>query len=124
MIKQFLASALILSFSWNCYGKGDVIIKDKYRDLGIIKLGTVLKERYWVVNPTNKTIKLRYVNPECSCTSFKFSSYNIPPNDSIYIDLTVDTKNKFGEESVYTIIKTDTKSSMYKLTMKFVVEDK
>ncbi|MDR2811134.1 MAG: DUF1573 domain-containing protein [Tannerellaceae bacterium] len=65
---------------------------------------------------------MNYVNPECTCTSDYVSDYTINPHDSIYIDLKFDTKNKFGEQKIYTIINADTKAQMYKLMLKAIIE--
>ena len=101
---------------------GNLFIPNKIRNKGKIKAGTRIKERFVLHNNSSKTIYIEYVNPDCNCTSYQVSSYQILPSDSIFIDLELDTQYKYGEEKVYTIIKTKDKE-MYKLTIKANVYD-
>lgn len=103
-----------------CYAdeQPDIIIQKKFRNLGDVKAGTILKERYYLVNNTNHIIHILKVNPECSCTNYNVSSYEIMPKDSIYIELVLDTTHKLGSQTVYTMVKTDSKTAMYRLALK------
>lgn len=114
--------AVLLSL-W-CYGGNGLSIHNKFRKLGKVPAGTTVKERYYLANHTDSIINILYVNPDCSCTDYFVSSYTVQPQDSVYVDLIVNTEHKFGEEILYTVIKTDSEPSMYKLTLKFYVEDK
>lgn len=102
----------------------DITINNKFRNLGKVTAGSILVERYYITNNTSTNIKILKVNPECSCTDFYVSSYEIMPHDSIYIDLTVDTTHKQGNQTIYTIVKTNTKTAMHKLALKVFVNSK
>lgn len=106
----------------NMQSRTNISIKNKFRDLGKVTSGTVITERYYIVNHGEKKVKILYVNPECTCTDFKVSSYSIMPRDSVFIDVTLDTTGKLGSQTIYTIIKTNT-NNMYKLTIKVLVND-
>ncbi len=96
----------------------NLLIRNKVFDFGTVKSDTLLKARYYLINRGKTGIKINYVNPECSCTGYSVSNYHIKPNDSVYVDLTFDTKHKHGEQKIYTIISAETKTKMYKLTLK------
>ena len=96
----------------------NLFIKSKIFDFGNVKSDTLLNARYYLINNGKKDIKINYVNPECSCTSYFVSNYVINPNDSIYIDLFFDTRQNFGEQKIYAIVNANTKAKMYKLTLK------
>ena len=102
--------------------KAGITIKKKFRNLGKVNSGTVISERFYMVNHGNRKVKILYVNPECTCTDFKVSSYNIMPHDSVFIDVVLDTTGKLGSQTIYTIIKTET-HDMYKLAIKVFVND-
>lgn len=114
----FLILALISTFFCWSEEYPEISIRNKFRNLGDVQAGTILKEKYYLKNNTDSTIHIIRVNPECSCTSFKVSSYKILPKDSVYVELTLDTIHKRGIQTVYTIIKTSSKISMYRLALK------
>ena len=123
MNTKIMVCVMVMLYPFLCYGGNGITINNKFRKLGKIPAGTIVKERYYLANHTNSTINILYVNPDCSCTDYFVSSYTVQPHDSVYIDLTVNTEHKFGEEVLYTVVKTDSETSMYKLTLKFYVED-
>jgi hypothetical protein len=119
LLMPFILSAFINASS---FSDNDIIVRKKVFDFGIVKPDTLLNARYYLINNSDSVILINYVNPECTCTNYYVSNYSINPHDSIYIDLTLDTKNKHGEQKIYTIISANTKTKMYKLTLKANVE--
>jgi hypothetical protein len=119
LIIPFILSTLIHASSFSNH---DIIIRKKVIDFGVVKSDTLLNARYYLINNSDSVILINYVNPECTCTNYYVSNYSISPHDSIFIDLTLDTKNKYGEQKIYTIINANTKTKMYKLTLKANIE--
>lgn len=112
---------LFISSTFSPNENVDITIRNKFRNLGTVTAGTIIVEKYYLVNNTTKNIQILKINPECSCTNFSVSSYEIMPHDSVYIELTLDTTQKQGSQTIYTIVKTNSKVSMYKLALKVFV---
>lgn len=74
-------------------------------------------------NTTSEKIIINYVNPECTCTSYHVSKYEILPNDKASVVLTINTTGKFGKERIYAIVNYGEKK-MSKLTVKCDVYEK
>jgi hypothetical protein len=114
--------ALFAASQTNTVKNNEMIIRKKTIDFGVVKQDTLLTAKFYLVNNSDRKIIINYVNPDCSCTKFLVSNYNINPHDSVYVDLSLDTKNRFGEQKLYTIIKAETNTKMYKLTLKAFVK--
>lgn len=112
---------LLCSF-WSVPKSEELTIRNKVVDFGTVSGDTLLQARYYIVNNTDSVIRINYVNPECICTGYEISSYQINPQDSIYIDLSLSTKGKYGEQKIYTIMSAETAVKMYKLTLKANVQ--
>lgn len=104
--------------------KRDLLIKKKIYNFGDVPTDTLLFARYYLFNQSEKMIKIEYVKPDCICTKYSVSSYEILPHDSVYIDLYFDTSDKIGEQMIYTVIKADTKVKMYGVKLKANVLEK
>ena len=94
----------------------------KVFDFKTVSEGEILKADYVFKNPSKDTLRIEYVNPECSCTSYELSSETIPPNGDGYITLVFDTKDRVGKNASYAVVKANTKTKLYKLTLKATVE--
>ncbi len=117
-MKIIYAGVLLLWLAWGMEKKEALIIRNKSVDFGIVPEDTLLQARYVFLNTTDSVIAINYVNPECSCTGYRVSDYHIAPHDSIYVDLELNTKGKYGEQKIYTIVCAETETKMYKLTLK------
>ena len=113
--------SIINTLSGQKKSEENLLIRNKVVDFGIVKEDTILNARYYLMNKGNTEIKINYVNPDCSCTDYYVSNYTIKPNDSIFVDLSFDTKQKYGVQKLYTIISADTETKMYKLTLKAII---
>ncbi|QHI38412.1 hypothetical protein IMCC3317_38050 [Kordia antarctica] len=94
----------------------------KVFDFKTISEGEILKADFKFNNPSKDTLRIEYVNPECTCTTYELSSYTIPPNEDGFITLTYDSDNRVGKNTSYTIVKANTKTKFYKLTLRVTVE--
>jgi hypothetical protein len=96
----------------------DVHFVEKIKDFGLIKNDTVLVAKYRFVNTGNSVLIIDYVNPDCTCTSYYLSQKRIMPNDTAYIELKFDTRQKMGSHKLYAVVATNTVAKFYKLTLK------
>lgn len=115
---KILWVCILLWSVFNIKNKEELTIRKKTVDFGTVSGDTILQARYFLINNTDSVIVINYVNPECSCTGYKISNYRIKARDSVYVDLELNTKGKYGEQKIYTIIQAETEAKMYKLTLK------
>lgn len=83
--------------------------------------GDTVKFRYYMINRGADSLFVSGINPDCICTSFRASSMNAAPGDSIYLDLIIDTDHKFGQNLIRTIFEVNTKEQMYIIRSPFYV---
>lgn len=118
---------LSLSFSTFCFAQNvpmkGLSFQKKVIDYGKVSNDTTLVAKFIMKNVTSEKITINYVNPECTCTSYYVSKYEIQPNDTASVVLTVDTSGKFGKEKIYAIVNYGEKK-MSKLTVKCDVYEK
>jgi len=97
----------------------------KYINFGKVSRDTLLVGRYAFFNSGKDSLRIKYVNPDCSCASYKLSQKTLSPGDTAYIELVFKTKDKLGVNKIYTTVCANTNTKMYKLTLKAnVLEDK
>ena len=94
----------------------------KFIDFGEVSSDTVLTATYVVYNTSQNPLIIKYVNPDCSCTSYSVTKYRIAHGDSAIIEMKVDTHHKSGENKVYAVVCANTETRFYKLTMKMNVK--
>lgn len=73
-------------------------------DYGKVSNDTTLAAKFIMKNTTSEKITINYVNPECTCTSYYVSKYEVQPNDTASVVLTINTAGKFGKEKIYAIV--------------------
>lgn len=91
-------------------------------DFGTIKGDSLLVADFVLTNSCDTTACIFGVNPECSCTSYYVSKYDIPANDTALIRLTFNTKDRYGENRVYATVK-DNSEEMHRLMLKVNIEE-
>lgn len=82
----------------------ELLFQNKNIDFGRVSNDTVLYAKFVMKNISKHNVVINYVNPDCSCTAFQVSKKDILPQDTASIVLTVDTRNKYGKEKLYTIV--------------------
>ena len=87
-------------------------------DFGDVSNDTTLVATYVARNTGKNDIVIAYVNPECTCTSYHISKTTLPPNDTLSIALTFDTKGKINKQLVYATVRANTEVEMHKLLIK------
>ena len=96
----------------------DLIFFDKIYDFGLIKHDSIVTALYTFINTGEHNLIIKSVNPDCTCTGYTLSKDTIMPNDTAFIQLTLNTHDKFGEVKAYTIVTANTEDKLYKLTLK------
>lgn len=86
-------------------------------DFGVVKNDTLLTGKYSFVNNGPNDLKIDYVTPDCSCTSYFISSKLLHPHDTGVIVLKLSTKNKSGKETLYATVSANTVMRLYSLEM-------
>ena len=79
-----------------------------------------------VVAPPNTgadSLRVLFINPDCNCTSYKFSSMKVPANDSIVLTLDIDMRNKHrGNFMLSTVVALNTEQRLYGIRVTGEVE--
>ena len=87
-------------------------------DVGEISNDTIIYQSYTLRNSGAHPLIVYHVDPDCNCTNFEISKGMAMPNDSITINLTVDTKNKqIGRFMLNTVVQVNTKKQFYLLKL-------
>ena len=108
---KIIGICILLWSILNLKSEDELVIRKRAIDFGVVSANT------------DSIIVINYVNPECSCTGYKVSNYHIEPRDSVYVDLELNTKGKYGEQKIYTILRAETETKMYKLILKANVKE-
>ncbi|RBW59553.1 hypothetical protein DS884_07405 [Tenacibaculum sp. E3R01] len=128
----FLPLFLFFTIILSCKSEKKIVLKDKYPKLKLtsriidykdVKRGKILNAQYKFINPSEDTLKIKYVNPDCVCTGYTISSKVIPPKGKGVITLTLNTKEKYGENILHAVIKANTETKFYKITLKANIID-
>jgi hypothetical protein len=69
---------------------------EKY-DLGNIFEGTSTERKLTLLNAGNDTLYVQNVTTSCGCTVAKLSQHTVPPNDSIIVSVTFNSKENLGK---------------------------
>ncbi|MBR5205009.1 MAG: DUF1573 domain-containing protein [Bacteroidaceae bacterium] len=116
-----------LFFSSFCFSQNattkELVFTKKVIDYGKVSNDTTLIATFIAKNKSSQDVIINYVNPECTCTSYYVSKYDIQPNDTVSITLTIKTTGKFGKEKIYAIVNYGQKK-MTKLTVKCDIYEK
>lgn len=91
-------------------------IIERVQVLDSIPVDTIVSIKYQIVNIGHDSLRIVYVNPDCTCTDFTVSSSIIPPKDTTDITLMYNSKESLGENKINAIIKLNTKRRIYKIT--------
>lgn len=65
-------------------------------DFGVVEMGPVLSERFYLVNPTDDTVHIDQISTSCGCLSYQLSKAQVAPGDTAVIQLTYHTVNRLG----------------------------
>jgi hypothetical protein len=104
-------------FSQTIPNERQLTILNKTVDFGDVKPDTILTAKFFFVNSGKKEVQIEYVNPDCSCTSYFLSKKVIYPSDTAYVELSLNTENKYGKTKIYSTMKANTFVEMYKFTI-------
>ncbi len=92
--------------------------ENKIVDFGEVVKGEVLDAVYTFTNEGNSTLIIEYVNPDCTCTSHSVSNKEILPGEQGEVRLQLDTKDKYGKQKIFAVVKANTKTKFYRLLLK------
>lgn len=96
----------------------DLDFDSKIVDFSDVPSDTILNAVFVIKNTGDKPLIIYNVNPDCSCTGYSLSKYNIAVADTASLTLMVDTKNKHGQNVLNTTIKANTDKGLYNLRVK------
>lgn len=100
----------------------EIKFENRAIDFGNVSNDTTLVGLYKFTNPSNDTLRIDYVNPDCTCTRYEVSNYKIAPGASGVITLIFSTKAKVMEQALYAIVHTNTKEKFHKLSLRCNIE--
>ena len=83
-------------------------IHDPIRIHNDVRRGTILYEQYVIENKGTDTLCIYEVTPDCTCTSYSLSTDKIAPSSFGVLTLFVDTHNRYGSNSLTTVMAMNT----------------
>lgn len=95
-----------------------MIFINKTINFGTVPSDTLLIARYFFTNTGNKNLRIKYVDPDCTCTNYNLPNQLILPTDTSFIELRFETKGKFGEQIIRATVCSNTSTKLYLLTLK------
>ena len=127
---NYLKFAVILLFCFlNLFSQTEnttqksLMFLNKMVNFGDVTSDTTLLAKFFFVNNGIEPVKIEYVNPDCTCTSYSLSQKTVNVNDTAYVELQINTSHKYGYNKIYSTMKADTHAQMYKLTIIFNITE-
>lgn len=91
---------------------------NKILDIGDVAMDTIVNVEYKFKNTGSANLKIEYVNPDCTCTGYAFTRNEIFPGEYGYVNLSFNTRDKFGIQELYAVVKANTSVKFYRLKLK------
>ena len=85
--------------------------------------GDTLNVMYRLVNTGKDSLYILDINPDCTCTDFRISSYSAAPEDTVELKLVIDTNNKFGKNLIHVVIQSNTEEKYDMIKLQFIVDE-
>ncbi|MCQ2164326.1 MAG: DUF1573 domain-containing protein [Bacteroidales bacterium] len=83
---------------------------DRLIDYGLVKAGEMVRADVLIENVSQDTLSIMRVHTSCNCTSVDYPKHVLKPGEISTIKVIVDTKGKFGPETVVVRFLTSTSS--------------
>ena len=100
----------------------DLTFEKKIIDLGKLKKAdSIIEVKYSYKNTSANPLIIEYVKPDCSCTSVKISNDTLKSEEEGKIFLNYNISEKIGDIKLDAIVKANTETRFYKLTLKLEV---
>ena len=96
-------------------------IPDDLQGLGTIKKGEQVRVVFHLDNIGTNVLYIEDVNPDCTCTDYTLSRSVIPPNEDAVLTLTIDTKNKYGDNQIHAVLTCNTEEKHHFVKVYFDV---
>lgn len=96
-------------------------IPDDLQGLGTIKKGEQVRVVFHLDNIGTNVLYIEDVNPDCTCTDYTLSRSVIPPNEDAVLTLTIDTKNKYGDNQIHAVLTCNTEEKHHFIKVYFDV---
>ena len=77
-------------------------------DIGAVQQGDTVKCSFVIRNEGNALLKIDNINKSCNCTDAMLSKYELQPQDTATLTLTINTVGKIGTTSITTVVETNT----------------
>jgi hypothetical protein len=102
--------------------KGLLVCKKNIVSNLIVKKGDTLSQQFKFINKGIEDVEILEYNPSCNCTEIKLSKTVVKPEDSVFVVMKVDTKDKLiGSDKVNTTLTTNGERKFYFLSVKFEI---
>ncbi len=100
----------------------DLTFDQKIIDLGSLKkIDSIIEVEYNYKNISQNPLIIEYVKPDCSCTSARISNDTLKSEGEGTIFLNYNISEKIGDIRLDAIVKANTETRFYKLTLKLEV---
>lgn len=99
-----------------------LIIHNQIYDFGKVKRDTTLTFNFTLSNNGPDPIKIKSVKPDCVCSGYKLSSNEILAGGTSNITIELNTKGKYGNQRINTVITANTQEKFYRLLIKGIIE--
>ncbi len=73
------------------------IVPEEY-NFGTVTQGTLVKTRFTIHNEGPKALRIQDIKPSCSCSVTSWEQREIPPGDSMVVQVSFNTAGKIGRQ--------------------------
>lgn len=113
---------LLLSGTGISYSRNEELQKPQdtyFWDFGQVSQGDILEHTFRLRNDSTEILRITGIHTSCGCTTSQIEKAEVPPGESVDIQVKFDTKGASGAKEQFVYIHTDRKDSPdIKLTLK------
>jgi hypothetical protein len=104
--------------------KGKLFCPQDKKDFGMVKKGQRIFCSFFLKNIGIEPVDVLYYKASCNCTEVKISKQVVNPDDTLKVNLIIDTKEKYpGLHSSTVILKTNGERTFYDLWANFEIKN-
>ena len=97
------------------------LFKDRKKDFGDCQLGEQLKHRFQMTNVWKLPLEIKDVQVSCGCVTYSLSKQTLQPEESGYLEISMDSTRFSGPKSASILVNVQTKDGVYRSTATLTV---
>ena len=113
--------AILVLMSLPVWAAPELTIKSEKFYFGIVPQQATIRTGFWLNSTGDDTVKISQIKTGCSCVMVPFERNEIPPGDSLFLELTWDLKNSVSKAGKYPYIYTNVREEPFRVYMDALV---